>query len=51
MEKMARISTKNEKVSINNPRFKKTSQGKSINSRPKSRDQKRNWKKYRGQGK
>ena len=30
---------------------KRTSIGKSINSRPKNKNKKKNWKKYRGQGK
>ncbi len=30
---------------------KRTSIGKSINSRPKNKNKRKNWKKYRGQGK
>jgi hypothetical protein len=48
---MAKVAAgKNEKKTTNNPRFKRTSIGRSQNSRPSSKHQRRCWKKYRGQG-
>ncbi len=44
------IGGKGVKLSINSPASKRTSIGLSTNSRPNSKNAKRNWKKYRGQG-
>lgn len=38
------------KKTNNTPASKRTSIGLSVNSRPNSKNAKRNWKKYRGQG-
>jgi len=41
----------NKKVILHsNTTGKRTSIGSSVNSKPKNKDKRRNWKKYRGQG-
>jgi hypothetical protein len=44
------IATKSGKKIVNNPTHRKTSIGRSVNTHPKNKHKRKNFKKYRGQG-